>query len=125
MSLDEDHNCEPEASDFLGTLLRDATSSHLLETLVTKSSPSIFNLLWSTYFQQQLSRLSVHPVANFVVARALSRINKVQLGGACEELGKGWQKIISRDPKSSVVREMVDICDCRIFKSRRREGVGG
>lgn len=96
--LGEDPNCNPEASDFLATLLRDATSSHLLETLVAKSSPSIFNLLWSTYFQRQLPRLSIHPVANFVVARALARIDQVQLGGVCEELGKSWQKIISRLP---------------------------
>ena len=103
INLGEDHNCEPEASDFLGTLLRDATSSHLLETLVTKSSPQIFNLLWATYFHQKLSRLSVHPVANFVVARALSRIDEVQLGSAYEELGKSWQKIISRGPKQVLV----------------------
>lgn len=113
------------ASDFLGTLLRDATSSHLLETLVTKSTPQIFSLLWSTYFQQQLPRLSVHPVANFVVARALSRINEVQLGGVCEELGKSWQKIISRDIKSIIGREKVEICAPRILKSWRRESVSG
>lgn len=98
MNLGENPDCKPEASDFLGTLLRDATSSHLLETLVARSSTPIFTLLWSTYFQQQLSRLSVHPVANFVVARVLSRIDEVQLGSVCEELGKTWQKIISKDP---------------------------
>ena len=119
-NLGEDPNCKPEPSDFLGTLLRDATSSHLLETLVAKSSPSIFSLLWSTYFQQQLPRLSVHPVANFVVARALARINEVQLGGVCEELGKSWQKIISRDTKSIVCLE-VDGDTHRILKSWRRE----
>lgn len=124
MSLGEDTNRKPEASDFLGTLLRDATSSHLLETLVTKSSPPIFSSLWSTYFQQHLSRLSVHPVANFVVARALSRIDEDQLSGVCEELGKSWQKIISRNPKSSAGREEVDMRTCRILKSRCRESVG-
>ena len=96
VSLDEDPNCNPEASDFLATLLRDATSSHLLETLVAKSSAPIFNLLWSTYFQNQLPRLSVHPVANFVVSRALARIDQVQLGEVCGELGKSWQKIMSK-----------------------------
>ncbi|KAF9649340.1 ARM repeat-containing protein [Thelephora ganbajun] len=103
----EDPSRKPEASDFLGTLLRDATSSHLLETLVTKSSPPIFRLLWSTYFQQQLPRLSVHPVANFVVARALSRIDQVQLGGVCEELGKSWQKII-KSSRVGIVKALVD-----------------
>lgn len=121
-NLGKDPNCKPEASDFLGTLLRDETSSHLLETLVAKSSPSIFTLLWSTYFQQQLPRLSVHPVANFVVARALARIDEVQLGGVCEELGKSWQKIISGYAKSIVCLE-VDGCTRRILKSRRRESV--
>ena len=107
--LDEDPNCKPEPSDFLGTLLRDATSSHLLETLVTKSSPRIFSSLWSTYFQQQLPRLSIHPVANFVVACALSRINEVQLGGVCDELSKSWQKIISMDTKSIACCKKVNL----------------
>jgi len=125
MNLDEDHNCKPEASDFLGTLLRDATSSHLFETLLTKSSPSIFNLLWSMYFQQQLPRLSVHPVANFVVARALSRTNEVQLRGFCEELGKSWQKIMSGDTIDQLLREKVNVYTCRVLKSRCHESVSG
>ena len=98
VSLGDDPNGNPEASDFLATLLRDATSSHLLETLVAKSSVPIFNLLWSTYFQRQLPRLSTHPVANFVVACALARVDRAQLDGVFEELEKSWQKIISMVP---------------------------
>lgn len=127
VSLGEDPNCNPEANDFLMTLLRDATSSHLLETLVTKSSPPIFSLLWSMYFQRQLPRLSVHPVANFVVARALTRIDQVQLGGVFEELGKSWQKIISTVSKlfSLFCLGEVNTYVCRIIEIRRRESVSG
>ena len=125
ISLGDDPHCKPEASDFLATLLRDATSSHLLETLVTKSSPQIFNLLWSTYIQHQLPRLSVHPVANFVVSRALARVDQAQLGRVCEDLGKSWQKIISRVPILRVGREKADIYLRRIFEGGCHEGIGG
>ena len=33
----------------------------------------------------------------------MSRIDQVQLGDACEELGKSWQKIISRAKKTVFV----------------------
>ena len=85
----------PEPSDYLMTLLRDPTSSHLLETLVGRTSESVFDNLWSTYFQGKLSRLAVHPVANFVVAKALSRVNEKQLQELLTELQHSWQKIVS------------------------------
>lgn len=92
---DENPSAVPEQSDYLATLLRDPTSSHLLETLVTRAPNRAFAILWSTYFQGKLSRLSAHPVANFVIARALEKINAEQLGEACEELKDSWAKIIS------------------------------
>jgi nucleolar protein 9 len=85
----------PEPSDFVVTLLRDPTSSHLLEIVAQKSPNAAFDILWSTYFHGKLPRLANHPVANFVVAKALERVTAEQLGEACEELDGTWLKIIS------------------------------
>lgn len=84
-----------EASDYLNTLLRDPTSSHLLETIVSRSPDNAFAVLWSTYFQGKLARLALHPVANFVLAKALERVSADQLSAACGELQASWGKMIS------------------------------
>ncbi|KAF9531020.1 armadillo-type protein [Crepidotus variabilis] len=91
--LDESSE-DVQESDFLGTLMRDANASHVLETIVTRSPPEAFNVLWSTYFEQSLVRLSVHPVANFVAAKAVDRLSEVQLAKALEELRPIWKKLI-------------------------------
>jgi nucleolar protein 9 len=93
--VDKDPSPMLEQSEYLSTLFRDATSSHLLETLVTRAPERAFTFLWSTYFQGKLARLAAHPVANFVVARALEKVNTEQLGEACEELTNAWGKVIS------------------------------
>lgn len=84
-----------EPSDYLNTLLRDPTSSHLLETIVLRSPDDAFAVLWSTYFKEKLGRLAGHPVANFVLAKALERVSADQLSEACTELEGSWNKMIS------------------------------
>ncbi|KAI0313257.1 armadillo-type protein [Amylostereum chailletii] len=96
----------PDYSDYLGTLLRDPTSSHLLETLVSCCPPPIFAMLWSTYFSGTLAKLAVHPVANFVVAKALERATSEQLGAAVAELGDVWKRI--RTSRPGVLKALVD-----------------
>jgi nucleolar protein 9 len=76
------------------TLLRDPTSSHLLETLVNRASEPVFAALWSIYFVGKLPPLAAHPVANFVVTKALYRTDEKQLQEAYAELQNSWQKII-------------------------------
>jgi nucleolar protein 9 len=83
----------PEASDYLATLLRDPTSSHLLETLVMRCPEPVFNILWSTYFEQSLRKLAMHPVANFVIAKALERAAPEQLTYALSELRDSLGKL--------------------------------
>lgn len=104
-----------ESSDFVTTLLREATASHLLEKLVSLSPPAAFNALWELYFHGKLhvswllmslvyvwfvfsgklNKLAVHPVANFVVSRAVERLDKDQLSTCLQELEGSWLKIIS------------------------------
>ena len=70
---DNDLSSIPEASDYIATLIRDPTSSHLLETLVSRCPESIFGIIWTTYFERSLRKLAMHPVANFVIVKALER----------------------------------------------------
>lgn len=86
----------PEASDFVMTLLRDPTASHLLETLLRCAPDNVFGLLWITYFKGKLSKLAVHPVANFVVAKALQRVTADELAEICEEVKPILTKIVGR-----------------------------
>jgi nucleolar protein 9 len=91
----EDSTSTIEPSDYLNTLLRDPTSSHLLETIVLRSPDDAFAVLWSTYFRGKLARLAGHPVANFVLAKAMERVSADQLSEACVELEGSWSKMIS------------------------------
>ena len=94
-STDDDPDAEVPESDYLMTLLRDPTASHLLETLVRRSPDRVFDILWQTYFASKLPRLAVHPVANFVVAKAFERLNADQLAAAVQELQSVAGKIVS------------------------------
>ncbi|KAH7916121.1 armadillo-type protein [Hygrophoropsis aurantiaca] len=106
-SYHEDPSAVVEQSDYLTTLLRDPTSSHLLETLVTRSPAPAFSILWSTYFKGKLSRLALHPVANFVVAKAFERIDAGQLQDALNELEGVWSNII-KAARTGVLRALID-----------------
>jgi nucleolar protein 9 len=90
---DNDSPSTPEASDYIATLLRDSTSSHLLETLVLRCPESVFGILWTTYLERSLRKLAMHPVANFVVAKALERANAEQLSYALNELRDSLGKL--------------------------------
>ena len=93
--LENDPSSTPEASDYLGMLLRDPSSSHILEIITSRCPPSAFDKLWAIYFKGALLRLAVHPVANFVLAKALERVSKFQLLEVCAELRNTWHKLIS------------------------------
>ncbi|KAG6896752.1 hypothetical protein C0992_006327 [Termitomyces sp. T32_za158] len=101
------HGAVTDSTDYLNTLLRDPTSSHLLETIVTRSPDKAFVVLWDIYFKGKLPRLANHPVANFVVAKALERVAPEQLSEACEELNGTWNKLISSS-KTGVLRAAID-----------------
>lgn len=92
---DENPSAIIEPSDYVGTLLRDPTSSHLLETLISRSPEHTFNVLWDSYLKGKLARLAVHPVANFVVAKAISRASEEQISNVCEEIKPVAGKILS------------------------------
>ncbi|KAJ6516296.1 armadillo-type protein [Mycena sanguinolenta] len=108
ISSSRDNPSEPSpVSDYLNTLLRDPTSSHLLETIVSRCPGPAFSILWTTYFKGNLPRIASHPVANFVLAKALERVSVTQLTEACEELQNVWTKLIQAS-RTGVLRAAVD-----------------
>ena len=58
----------------------------LLETLVSRCPESVFGIIWTTYFERSLRKLAMHPVVNFVIAKALERANAKRLSYALNEL---------------------------------------
>ncbi|KAF8164817.1 armadillo-type protein [Crassisporium funariophilum] len=110
----KDASAAIEESDYLGTLLRDSNSSRLLEIISSRCPEDAFITLWNVYFKGKLGRLAVHPVANFVFAKAVERTSEAQLLNACEELENTWNKLI-RTSRTGVLRAIIDRAS--VFKS--------
>ncbi|KAF5393695.1 hypothetical protein D9757_000366 [Collybiopsis confluens] len=96
-----------EPSDYIGTLFRDPTSSHLLETIISRVSSTAFELIWNAYLKGKLPRLAIHPVGNFVVATALDRASATQLADAYGDLTNVWEKMITTS-RTGVLRTTID-----------------
>lgn len=66
--------------------------------------------MWTTYFQGKLVRLALHPVANFVVSKAVERLDGNQMKTILEELHASWTKAIR---KHDIVRFRTQAKPCR------------
>lgn len=64
------------ASEYQASLLTSATGTRLFETILRVAPPDVFQAVWSTYFEGKIGKLAAHPMANFVVARGVSRLDK-------------------------------------------------
>ncbi|KAF7301584.1 hypothetical protein MIND_00723900 [Mycena indigotica] len=100
-------NSDFPVSDYITTLLRDPTSSHLLETIVTECPANAFSNLWAIYFRGALPKIASHPVANFVLAKAFERVDVAQLVGIFTELKNVWEKMIQTS-RTGVLRAVID-----------------
>ncbi|EPQ59516.1 ARM repeat-containing protein [Gloeophyllum trabeum ATCC 11539] len=103
----------PEAtvdpSDYVNALLRDPTSSHMLETVVARVPEPVFGSLWAVYIRPKLARLVNHPVANFVVARAIGRTDEQQLLECYTDLEReGVLGKIVKSARLGVLKAMID-----------------
>lgn len=56
----------------------------------------MFVRLWDCYFADTLPRLVAHPVANFVVARGIERLDAEQLEISVSRLHGTWSKTLSK-----------------------------
>lgn len=106
-SSDESPSSEPVREDYIETLLRDPTSSHLVEAIVSYSPPRVFRAVWSTYFQGRLTKLATHPVANFVVAKAVARLDGDELGGVMKEMEGAFGRTVKLG-RTGVQRALVE-----------------
>ncbi|KAJ1308926.1 hypothetical protein OPQ81_004611 [Rhizoctonia solani] len=98
---------EPQQSDYVETLLRDPTASHLFEALVRHAPPKAFQALWKLYFKSKLGRLCSHPVANFVVSKAIMRLDSAGLLEALQEIELVSVKLI-KTGRTGVLKSLVD-----------------
>lgn len=72
--------------DFFPSLFRDATGSHLAQTILTVAPLNIFNILWRIHFVGKIGKLSTHPIANFVIATGVKRLDEEALRNVISEL---------------------------------------
>ncbi|CAE6465333.1 unnamed protein product [Rhizoctonia solani] len=98
---------EPQQSDYVETLLRDPTASHLFEALVRHAPEKTFQALWKLYFKTKLGRLCSHPVANFVVSKAIMRLDSSNLLEALQDIEPVSSKLIKAG-RTGVLRSLVD-----------------
>jgi len=85
-----------QSTEFLHTLMRDKTSSHIMESLLSHCPEPAFALLWDSHFKGKIARLASHPIANFVLSKALEKIPAEQLKDVLEELTTMLSKAISK-----------------------------
>jgi len=88
---------EPTSHDFLPSLLRDTTGSHLLQTILLFAPTKILNAIWKTYFVGKIGKLSIHPIGNYVVSSGIKRLD---VEGIKEVMGE-----LEAVGASSVIRE--------------------
>ncbi|CAE6396407.1 unnamed protein product [Rhizoctonia solani] len=98
---------EPQQSDYVGTLLRDPTASHLFEALVRHAPEKTFQALWNLYFKNKVGRLCSHPVANFVVSKAIMRLDSLGLLETLQEIDSVSSKLI-KTGRTGVLKSLVD-----------------
>jgi hypothetical protein len=77
-----------ERSSYVDTIMRETTSSHILETILSRSSDAVLAKLWSTYYLGRVAKLAGHPVANFTVARGIERLDATMLEATIAELAE-------------------------------------
>lgn len=65
-----------ESQPYLVSLLTLSTGTRLFETLLLHSPRAVFNKIWSTYFEGKIGKLAIHPMSNFVVAKAIERLDE-------------------------------------------------
>ncbi|KAF8314735.1 ARM repeat-containing protein, partial [Clavulina sp. PMI_390] len=105
--LDKSPSAEPVREDYIETLLRDPTSSHLVEALVTYAPSRVFRAIWAAYFSGRLTKLSAHPVANYVVAKAVLRLDGDKLGEVMEEMQGAFGRTVKMG-RTGVQRALVE-----------------
>lgn len=64
-----------ESQPYLVSLLTLSTGTRLFETILLHSPLTVFEKVWSTYFEGKIGKLAIHPMSNFVVAKGVERLD--------------------------------------------------
>ncbi|CAH7666660.1 armadillo-type protein [Phakopsora pachyrhizi] len=75
-------------SEFVESSLRDAAASHLLEEIISRLSAKAFSRFYATYLDRRIFQLCSHPVANFITAKSIMRLELNYFLPAFEECQK-------------------------------------
>lgn len=98
-----------QPKEYLASLLSSQLGSRLLETLLRVAPRDIFKQLWRTYFKGQIGRLAVHPFANFVVAKGISRLEEKGMKKAIKEcMGVSGGRGMIKTSRTSVLLAFVE-----------------
>ncbi|KAF9970274.1 Nucleolar protein 9 [Actinomortierella ambigua] len=93
---------------YVETLLRDQVGSHLLETIVRVASPALFQKFYTTYFRGRLSKLSFHPIANYVIQQFfVNAKNAIQLEMMIDEVLPSFEEFL-KFGRPGVIRAVVE-----------------
>ncbi|WVF70512.1 hypothetical protein IAT40_005302 [Kwoniella sp. CBS 6097] len=98
-----------ETQPYLLSLLASQTGTRLFESLLVLSPQPIFNALWSTYFEKKLGKLAGHPYANFVVAKAVARLDSKAIEDLVAEVkGASGGRGLIKAARTSVLQALVE-----------------
>ncbi|OAV89608.1 hypothetical protein PTTG_05840 [Puccinia triticina 1-1 BBBD Race 1] len=75
-----------DRSEFVEVSLRDVTASRVIEGILSRLSAPLFTRFHAVYLVGRIGHLCNHPVANFVISRAVSQLNEESFGPALEEV---------------------------------------
>lgn len=101
------NNQTPAAKAYLPSLLTTQPGTHLLETILLSSPSQVFASIWELYFIGKIGRLAGHPTANYVIAKAVGRLDLAGVEAVVKECravagGKGMiSMLVSFDGQSS------------------------
>ena len=65
-----------ESRPYLVSLLTLSTGTRIFETILLQSPQPVFDKIWSVYFEGKIGKLAIHPMSNFVVAKAVERLDE-------------------------------------------------
>ncbi|KAF9950954.1 Nucleolar protein 9 [Modicella reniformis] len=95
---------------YVETLLRDQVGSHLLEKIVQVASPALFQKFYTSYFRGRLSKLSFHPVANYVIQQFFVHAKTpIQLEMMVTEVLPEFENFL-KFGRPGVLRAVVEAC---------------
>ena len=71
--------CQPENEDTLPSLFTDAVASHLMDTLIAVSSPTLYQHIYDTCFRGRLVVFALHKVANYPLQQLIITATPTQV----------------------------------------------